>query len=108
MTPVQRARIAGFNASLIQRGVLLQLIGTDSTFNALVMKSQPDNGEFSLSGETRDFSHVHVLRSATGIGDVQVGDAFRDAAAGSNHRVTRIEDHPTDIAIIFHCETAPG
>jgi hypothetical protein len=106
VTPVQRARIAGFNASIIQRGIFLQLLGSVSAFNALVQRNEPDKGDFSLSDETRDFSKIHILRSATGLGDVQVGDVFRDAAGGKVHRVTRIEDHPTDVLIIFHCETA--
>lgn len=103
MTPAQQMRVLGFNASLSQRGVSLTF--ADVTFNALVEKVEPDRSEFSLSNETRDFSKVHILRTALKVTEVEVGSVLRDAEAKIIHRVTRIEDHPTNIALIFHCET---
>jgi hypothetical protein len=105
VTASQQLRLLGFNASLAQRGVVLEL--GELTFNALVEKVEPDRSEFSLSNETRDFSKVHILRSSPGVSEIEVGSALRDTASQVVHRVTCVENHPSSIALVFHCETAP-
>jgi hypothetical protein len=104
VTASQELRLQGFNASLQQRGVLLGLLDTDFTFTALVEKAEPDRSEFSLSNETRDFSKVHILRTTANVNQIEVGSVLNEAA--TVHRVTRVEDHPSNIVVIFHCETA--
>jgi hypothetical protein len=105
LTPVQKARLVGFKASLAQRGILLSLQGTELSFNALVQPFVPDGGEFSVSNETRNASKIHVLRDSPGIEQIAVGSVLADSATAC--RVTHIEDTPVNIALVFHCETAP-
>jgi hypothetical protein len=106
MTATQKARRAGFNASLAQRGVSLLLEGTDFSFDALVEPVIPDAGQFSLSEATRDASKIHVLRDATGVDQITVGSVLNDDDSGKSHRVAKVDDHPTNIVLVFHCETA--
>jgi hypothetical protein len=106
LTAAQRTRLHGFNASLKQRGVLLVLEGTESGFNALVQPVGPDQDEFSVSHETRSASKIHILRSSGGIEQISIGSVLKDSDSGTSHRVTQVDDHPTNIALVFHCETA--
>lgn len=104
MTPVQKARQQGFNASLKQRGVTLTL--NDLSFTALVQPVNSDSGEFTVSEATRNASRIHILRDVAGVQQIEIGSVLLDSEAGRTHRVTEIEDHPTNIALVFHCETA--
>lgn len=106
MTAVQKARLQSFNASLKQRGVLLRLRGLDAEFNALVQPVSSESEEFSVGNETRNASKVHVLRGEAGIVEARIGSVFVDDAASFTHRVIAIEDHPANVAVVFHCETA--
>lgn len=106
MTPAQQLRLQGFNVSLKKRGVLLSLEGSDATFQALVQPFQAEAGEFTISDETRNASKIHVLRSAPGAQEVGVGSVLVAVELGTVHRVTVVEDHPANIALVFHCETA--
>jgi hypothetical protein len=104
VTPAQKARLLGFNASLIQRGVSLALQDSDSSFTALVQPVVPESGEFSLSNDTREAAKIHILRSAPGIGTVMVGSVFSDSVY--LYRVTKIDDQPANIAVVFFCEVS--
>ena len=104
MTPAQKARLVGFTASLKLRGVSLTLRGTRYSFTALVEQTAPEHGEFSLSNETRTGSRVHIPRDSEGVDQILVGSVL--ANEGAAHRVTTVEDHPTNIAMMFVCESA--
>jgi hypothetical protein len=106
VTPVQKLRLQGFNASLKQRGVTLALEGSELIFQALVQPFNADTGEFMVSNETRNASKVHVLRDAPGVQQIAIGNVLVASDTGTVHRVTAIEDHPSNIALVFHCETA--
>ena len=104
MTPVQKARRQGFNSSLKQRGVTLTL--NELSFMVLVQPKDSDAGEFTVSEATRNSSRIHILRDVAGVELIEIGSVLLDNQSGRSHRVTEIEDHPTNIALMFHCETA--
>jgi hypothetical protein len=104
LTPVQKARRQGFNASLKQRGVTLTL--NELSFMALVQPVDSDSGEFTVSEATRNASRIHILRESAGAGQIEIGNVLLDNQSGRTHRVTEIDDHPTNIVFVFHCETA--
>jgi hypothetical protein len=106
LTPVQKARLQGFNASLKTRGVVLTLEGSELVFNALLQPFNPDAGEFTISEETRNASKIHILRDAAGVDQLSIGSVFKDTETGRTYRVTRIEDQPVNIALVFYCESS--
>lgn len=105
MTPTQQARVEGFLASLAARGVSLTLLRTGQTVTALVEKNSPDAQEFRHGEAEALGDRIHVLRSQAPAG-VGVGDVFQDAANGFTYRIVGVENRPTNIAIVYRCETA--
>ena len=105
MTATQQARAEGFLASLSARGVALALLRTGQTVMALVENDTPDAQEFRHGEAEALGDRIHVLRSQapTGIG---VGDVFEDAANGFTYRVVEVQNRPSNIAIVYRCETA--
>jgi hypothetical protein len=108
VTISQTLRTKGFNASLSKRGVSLLLVPGNKTLSALVKPEIPSTMQFAVSNEEREMNSVHILRTAlVGASAVYaVGSVFQDAAGGVKHRVTRIDDNRTNIAVVFYCETA--
>jgi hypothetical protein len=105
VTPTQQARVVGFLASLAARGVGLTLLRTGQTVTALVEKDAPDGQEFR-HGEAESLGdRIHVLRSQAPAG-AGVGDVFQDAASGFTYRIVEVDNRPSNIAIVYRCETA--
>lgn len=72
----------------------------------LVQPKDSDSGEFTVSEATRNSSRIHILRDVAGVEQIEIGNVLLDNKSGRTHRVTEIEDHPTNLALVFHCETA--
>ncbi len=100
MTITQQARIAGFRAQLAARGHNLRLMPSGPDLPALLQPASNETGEYHLAEETSVTDIASILRS-----DLQVaitpGAIFTDGTA--QYRVVRVEDHPGDIAVQFHC-----
>ena len=105
MTATQQARVEGFLVSLATRGVGLTLLRTGQTVTALVEKDAPDGQEFRHGEAEALGNRIHVLRSQAPIG-IGVGDVFEDAANGFTYRVVEVDNRPSNIAIVYRCETA--
>ncbi len=103
MTATQQARIAGFNASLTQRGVSLLLVGTALAFDALVEDLGPSAEEFETGRNREMFSRVYILNTSSGLEHVQYNSVFSDAKLGKTHTVLGSEPH--DILTSFRCRT---
>lgn len=103
MTPSQKARLIGINASLRVRGVSV-LLGVLS-LKALVNDTIPDGGQFVLNRDEGAATYVSVLRSALGATRVDVGDTFECDENECSYRVTMVESRASDILATFKCET---
>lgn len=108
MTNAQTARLEGFNASLTERGVSLQVYPAGATFTALVERIAPESAEFAVGSDVeREGSRIHVLRTSKPA-TFKPGATLYDAAAARYHRIQRVEDHPANILVIGYCETTEG
>ncbi|MDB6024012.1 MAG: hypothetical protein JWM68_235 [Verrucomicrobiales bacterium] len=115
MTPTQKARLAGFNATLRQRGVSVFLQPDDYEFTAVVEKVVPDEGGRMPSKEVRTASRIHIRK--TDLQEfldeeeetIEVGSVFHetDGLTGKlfTHRVTGVDEHSTEIKAIYDVET---
>lgn len=111
MTPVQRARTAGFRASLAVRGVPLTLVPDLGPFSALVEQypspqpgSVADSGSRLIDPEMRGAVRLAILREDLGLTQVPVGSVFRHVEAMTDYRVVRVDRLGIDIAERFTCE----
>ncbi|MCP5515672.1 MAG: hypothetical protein H7A45_00260 [Verrucomicrobiales bacterium] len=111
MSVAQQARVAGFRASLGVRGISVTLMPDRGVFAALVehyQGPQPgtvgDSGPRVLEADTRTADRLAILHEDLGETAVEIGDVFRDADAGLDYRVVRIERNGIDIAARFTCE----
>ncbi|HNU53251.1 MAG TPA: hypothetical protein PKJ98_20355 [Verrucomicrobiota bacterium] len=111
MTLIQQARVAGFRAQLLVRGITLTLLPDRGSFPALVEQYQgpapgsvADASSNAVESELRNAVRLAVLLSDLGDTAVQVGDVFRDADSATEYRVVRIERGGIDIAARFTCE----
>jgi len=105
MTATQQARIAGFRASLSQRGHSLTVNGTTSAFLALVEPvGVAEAGQFAVARETANTAHVHVLRDDLPAVPV-VGDILHCAESAARYRIAEIENQPANPVVVFRdCE----
>jgi hypothetical protein len=102
VTPSQKRRLIGINASLRTRGVTVSLRGVE--YRALAGDAPPDATQWDLSNETRAATFVSILRSE--IEDtIVVGDSFACAENGCHYRVVGVEPRPSDILVSFKCES---
>lgn len=106
MTPAQKARLAGWNASLSKRGVLLTLKRTSETFNAIASDAEPVIGQFGVNPEERDDSFVSILRSDLGSTVIVPGDVFTNPETGAMYSVSRTYSRPSDIIARWRCESS--
>ena len=111
MTLVQQARVAGFRAQLLVRGITVTLLPDRGSFPALVEQYQgpqpgsvADAGSGAVEPELRQAVRLAILLADLGETQVQVGDVFQDAANATDYRVARIERGGVDIAARFTCE----
>jgi len=110
MTETQDALTQGFRVNLEKRGFYLTLEGSDPAlvFHALVPPINPENAEFQIGENEREFSGVRILREdIPDPNPVSIGSYFIDELNGRRHRVANIRDHPTDVGVTFTCETVP-
>jgi hypothetical protein len=72
-------------------------------FPALLQPATDEKGEYQLAEETTVTDIASVLREDLGPASITPGTILAEGAA--QYRVVKVEDHPVDIAIKFHCET---
>ncbi len=102
MTVAQQLLLQAFREDLLVRGVELEIGSIVVT--AIVEPIPPEEKQFYRRREEREMSRVHVAREDI-TEAVEVGSFFEDAE-GSSHRVIEISDHPTNVKVIFTCETS--
>jgi hypothetical protein len=102
MTVTQQARLAGFRAQLAVRGRTLTLQPSGPSFSALLQPASADKGEYQLSEETTVTDVASILREDVGTTVITPGAILGEGNA--QYRVVKVEDHPVDVAIQFHCE----
>lgn len=108
MTGTQQDLTAGFRANLDARGFLVELEGKGISFLALIPPIPPDNSQFQIGQNEREFSRLRALREDLPEPmPVVIGDYLLQAATNRRHRVAEIYDHPTDVGITFTCESVP-
>ena len=102
MTLARTARLAGFRAQLGVRGHTLTLQPGGPSFPALLQPATGDNGQYQLSEETTVTDIASILREDLGTTVITPGAILTEGSA--QYRVVKVEDHPVDVAIQFHCE----
>jgi len=110
MTATQDALTQGFRANLEHRGFFLTLEGSVPAlvFHALVPPINPEDGEFQIGKNEREFSSVRILREdLANPYPIEIGSYLIDELNARRHRVADIIDHPTDVGVTFTCETVP-
>jgi hypothetical protein len=106
MTPAQEDRLLGYEESLARRHFMVT-VGGAGPVRALVQPLEPESGEFNLGNNEREYSNVEILRDELAGIHYETGTYIEDAVNQRRHRVSRIVDHPTSIAIRFISETVP-
>ena len=102
MSLAQAARTAGFRAQLAVRGHTLRLQPEGPNLPALLQPATGDKGEYQLSEETSVTDIAKILREDLGTTVITPGAILTEGL--SQYRVVRVEDHPVDVALTFHCE----
>lgn len=102
MTGTQQARLAGFRAQLSARGHTLILQPGGPAFPALLQPTTNEEGEYQLAEETTVTDIANILREDLGAVAITPGNVLAEGTA--RYRVVKVEDHPVDIAVKFHCE----
>jgi hypothetical protein len=106
MTPAQEDRLLGFEESLARRHFLLR-VGGAGPVRALVQPIEPESGEFQLGNNEREYSNIEILRTELAGIPYETGTYLEDEVNQRRHRVARIVDHPTSIAVKLVSETVP-
>ncbi len=93
--------MAGFRAQLAVRGHKLHLQPTGPDLPALLQPATDEKGEYQLAEETSVTDIASILRDDLAV-SIQPGAILTEGQA--QYRVVRVEDHPVDVAVRFHCE----
>jgi hypothetical protein len=101
MTVTQEARMAGFRAQLAARGHTLHLQPDGPDLQALLQPASNETGEYQLAEETTVTDIAFILREDLPA-SIPPGSILAEGTA--QYRVVKVEDHPVDVAVRFHCE----
>lgn len=102
MTAVQKARLAGFNASLSQRGVTVTLQPEGASVTCLVEPVDEHTRQRLQIADDRVTHIVHIGRAD--LDGVESGSvSVIERPDGASYRVQHFKDDPQTPAILFHC-----
>lgn len=108
MSPSQKLRTIGFNASLSARGVSLSLQPSGVKLKALISSVDPEADQYTFATEERNMAWLSFLRAHLVAASVAptTGNTFLDVESGTYYRITRDRSQPNDIAARYECEVS--
>ncbi len=108
MTPAQKARLAGFDASLSQRGVAVTVQTANTNFPArALIESVTEKTRAQLQLADEPVTHiVHIKREALGQVDHKLVTEIGRGDSSHTYRVQRFYDDAQRPAILFICVLA--
>jgi hypothetical protein len=108
MTPVQKARLKGTNASLAKRGVSVTL-QPGAKITTAIVEHVDENTKKRLQVLDANVTHIlHIKRDdITTLGvDIKTVSEIERGDSAQTYRVEDFTDDPQRLVILFHCASA--
>lgn len=102
MTSAQEIAALAWEETLCQRGLVLTIGGSD--VRAVVEPIDPERTKYIAGANEREMSRIHIARLELPAG-IEPGMSFEDETNGFSHRITAVRNDPTNIKVVFTCET---